>query len=73
MAFEAKYGYSTEFYRTRVRPFSEVLPWDHIDCGVTKEFLQKETSIQRVIFNVFKDSDLAIYRGLLAQGEAGYK
>ena len=42
MAFEAKYGYSTEFYRTRVRPFSEVLPWDHIDCGVTKDFLQKE-------------------------------
>ena len=41
-AFEEKFGYSTEFYRTRVRPFDEVLPWDHIDCGVTKEFLRKE-------------------------------
>lgn len=28
-------------------------------------FLQKETSIQRVIFNVFKDSDLLIYQKLL--------
>ena len=34
-----------------------------------KEFLQGETSVRRVIFNVFKDSDLAIYRELLAQGE----
>ena len=44
-----------------------------IAVQTVEEFLQKETSIRRVIFNVFKDSDLAIYRGLLAQGEAGYK
>ena len=30
-----------------------------------KKFLRKETCIQRVIFNVFKDSDLEIYRNLL--------
>jgi O-acetyl-ADP-ribose deacetylase (regulator of RNase III) len=29
------------------------------------ESLQKETGIQRVIFNVFKDSDLEIYQRLL--------
>ena len=30
------------------------------------EFLQKEQCIQRIIFNVFKDSDLEIYRKLLS-------
>jgi DNA repair exonuclease SbcCD nuclease subunit len=30
-----------------------------------EEFLQKETGIRRVIFNVFKDSDLEIYQRLL--------
>ncbi len=34
-----------------------------------KEFLREDTGIRRVIFNVFKDSDLAIYRELLEQGE----
>ena len=37
-----------------------------IAIRTVKEFLQKETGIQRVIFNVFKDSDLEIYRRLLA-------
>ena len=40
-----------------------------IAVRTVKEFLQGETSVRRVIFNVFKDSDLAIYRELLAQGE----
>ena len=31
----------------------------------TQEFLRKDTCIQRVIFNVFKDSDLEIYQRLL--------
>ena len=39
-----------------------------IAVQTVKEFLQEDTSVRRVIFNVFKDSDLAIYRGLLAQG-----
>lgn len=30
------------FYTSRTREYSEVLPWDHIDVGVTKKFLIKE-------------------------------
>ena len=30
------------FYANRRRSFDEILPWDHIDYGVTKEFLIKE-------------------------------
>lgn len=36
-----------------------------IAIRTVKEFLLKETGIQRVIFNVFKDSDLEIYQRLL--------
>lgn len=31
-----------DFYGRRVRHFDEVLPWDFINPGVTKEYLQKE-------------------------------
>ena len=40
-AFEAC-GIDPNFYNARKREFSEILPWDHIDIGVTKEFLQRE-------------------------------
>ncbi len=30
------------FYAERKREITEVLPWDHFDCGVTKEFLLSE-------------------------------
>jgi radical SAM-linked protein len=30
------------FYLHRARANHEVLPWDHIHCGVTKEYLEKE-------------------------------
>ncbi len=30
------------FYLTRPRPVDEVLPWDHINCGVSKQFLIRE-------------------------------
>ncbi|MDO4743908.1 MAG: B12-binding domain-containing radical SAM protein, partial [Clostridia bacterium] len=30
------------FYANRERAADEVLPWDHIDVGVKKEFLMKE-------------------------------
>jgi radical SAM family uncharacterized protein/radical SAM-linked protein len=30
------------FYLHRLRSFDEVLPWDHIQCGVSKEYLEKE-------------------------------
>ena len=37
-----------------------------IAVRTVEEFLQEDTCIQRVIFNVFKDSDREIYRELLA-------
>ena len=40
-AFE-ECGVSPEFYSNRKREFSEILPWDHIDVGVSKQFLMKE-------------------------------
>lgn len=40
-AFEAA-GVNVDFYAHRERSFDELLPWDHIDCGVTKEFLIRE-------------------------------
>ena len=35
-------GIDTDFYTTRGFGLDEVLPWDIIDCGVTKEFLLRE-------------------------------
>ena len=35
-------GIDPAFYANRVRGKEEILPWDHIDIGVTKEFLWKE-------------------------------
>ncbi len=31
-----------DFYTSRVRPYTEILPWDFIDTGVSKSFLQRE-------------------------------
>ena len=35
-------GVDPDFYTTRERGYDEVLPWDHIDVGVTKNFLIRE-------------------------------
>ena len=35
-------GLDGDFYACRRRPPDEVLPWDHLDYGVTKEFLIRE-------------------------------
>lgn len=35
-------GLSVDFYTHRERSVDEILPWDFIDCGVTKEFLKRE-------------------------------
>lgn len=35
-------GIDPTFYANRRRSFDEILPWDHIDCGVTKDYLIKE-------------------------------
>lgn len=40
-AFEEN-GIDPYFYTQRKREFSEVLPWDHLDYGVSRKFLEKE-------------------------------
>ena len=40
-AFESC-GIDPAFYANRKRAFSEVLPWDHLDYGIDKEFLIRE-------------------------------
>ncbi len=40
-AFEEN-GIDPYFYTLRKRPFDELLPWDHIDFGVSRKFLQRE-------------------------------
>ena len=35
-------GLTVHFYAHRERHLDEILPWDFIDCGVTKEFLKRE-------------------------------
>jgi len=35
-------GLSFDFYANRKREFDEILPWDHIDVGVSKEYLIEE-------------------------------
>ena len=40
-AFEAC-GVDPAFYSNRRRDFSEILPWDHLDYGIRKEFLIEE-------------------------------
>lgn len=37
-----KEGIDSHWYANRERAYDEGLPWDHIDCGVTKRFLQVE-------------------------------
>ncbi len=38
-------GIDATFYSSRKREYDEVLPWDHLDYGVTKEFLIKENKL----------------------------
>lgn len=40
-AFEEN-GIDPHFYTHRRRPFSELLPWDHFDYGVSRKFLERE-------------------------------
>ena len=35
-------GLTPEFYASRTRDLDEILPWDHIDVGVSKAFLKHE-------------------------------
>ena len=38
-------GVDATFYNQRKRSFDEILPWDHIDVGVSKAFLEKEARL----------------------------
>lgn len=38
-------GIDTAFYASRKREYDEVLPWDHLDYGVTKKFLINENRL----------------------------
>lgn len=43
MAVFEKAGIDPAFYANRTREYDEVLPWDHIDVGVSKQFLIRES------------------------------
>jgi hypothetical protein len=38
----AEVGLDPAFYANRTRAHDEVLPWDHVDVGVTRRFLWRE-------------------------------
>ncbi len=38
----AAHDLPVDYFATRERPKDEVLPWDHIDCGVRKDYLLRE-------------------------------
>lgn len=40
-AFDAC-GLDPDFYSHRERPLDEILPWDFLDCGVSRAFLERE-------------------------------
>ncbi|MBQ7669926.1 MAG: TIGR03960 family B12-binding radical SAM protein [Clostridia bacterium] len=40
-------GLSPDFYANRSIPDDEILPWDVIDCGVSKEFLLRERHLAK--------------------------
>jgi len=42
-----KFGLDGDFYACREREYDEILPWDFIDIGVTKEFLISENEKAR--------------------------
>jgi hypothetical protein len=41
-------GLDPAFYANRERPLDEILPWQHIDIGVTQNFLRKEYEDMRL-------------------------
>ena len=40
-----KCGIKPEFYSGRTRDYNEISPWDHLDYGITKDFLIKENKL----------------------------
>ncbi len=46
-AFE-KCGIEPEFYSSRQREYDEILPWEHLDYAVTKEFFIKQNELAKM-------------------------
>ncbi|MBC2576079.1 TIGR03960 family B12-binding radical SAM protein [Peptostreptococcus canis] len=44
----AKFNLDPGFYAHRNRNYEEIFPWDHIDVGVSKEFLIRENELAKV-------------------------
>jgi radical SAM family uncharacterized protein/radical SAM-linked protein len=44
---ERVHGVGLDFFAFRRKRLDEALPWDHIDCGVTKPYLQKQLAAAR--------------------------
>lgn len=42
-----KAGLDTSFYANRQREYDEILPWDHIDCGVSKKFFIEQDMLAK--------------------------
>jgi radical SAM family uncharacterized protein/radical SAM-linked protein len=49
---ERIHGVGLDFFAHRRRRLDEVLPWDRIDCGVTKAYLQKQLLAARELAEV---------------------
>jgi radical SAM family uncharacterized protein/radical SAM-linked protein len=49
---ERAHGVDLAFFAHRRRRLDEVLPWDRIDCGVTKPYLQKQLAAARNLAEV---------------------
>ncbi len=49
---EREHGVGIDWYAHRRRRLDEVLPWDRIDCGVTKAYLQKQLAAARNLAEV---------------------
>jgi radical SAM family uncharacterized protein/radical SAM-linked protein len=51
-ACEREHGVGIDWYAHRRRRLDEVLPWDRIDCGVSKPYLQKQLAAARNLAEV---------------------
>jgi radical SAM family uncharacterized protein/radical SAM-linked protein len=51
-ACEREHGVGLDWFAHRRRRLDELLPWDRIDCGVTKAYLQKQLAAARNLAEV---------------------
>jgi len=55
---EERHGVGLDYFAHRRRRLDEVLPWDRIDCGVTKPYLMKQLAAAR---NVAEVADCVLF------------